>query len=559
MSESRFKQTLRRLGDDDRAVSPVVGFVLMFALVMLIFTLYQSSVVPAQNEEVEFEHSQVVEGEMSQLNDALADVAAGGAPTSVTVSTGMQYPDRVLAVNPGNPAGTISTSDPGDVTLSGLEGDNDYWEGDRTFTDATRLLSYTPSYNRMQQEATYHLEYGVYAEAYDSGNTLINSKGSLFANDGERINLLLIGGDYSETSLSASVTAQPVSTSTEYRTLTATGSDSSIKLPTELSADAWQTILDGKDDVSFEGINGGRVVIGLTNGEDYSLRITKVGLGGADEPGLAYLENESDLVRNSTLDTTEDLTVSARDTFGNRYTRGADVEATVASGSGTFAQSGSDTASATTDDNGQTTFRYEPSDEDAGSTVEVELKLTEDGSTIDTATYEITYPETSEDDNSSNTDEDILGSGDITNGWGLDPSIVTIDDATAATGIGAPISFVFHNRGGTSMTATEIQMNGVIGMDQRPVTEGDFNGEPIQLNGRDVNLTDEPGVGGDTDNTFTIDPGEEETVQLTDHDGQVNEAGFLIVSVRYQYTYTDGGEEKTGTAIATYAVPVNSG
>src|SRR5699024_6073183 len=151
-------QRLKRLRDDERAVSPVVGFVLIFALIMIVFTLYQSSVVPAQNEGVEFKHSQTVEGQMSQLNDAIQQAGASGVPQSVTIDTGVQYPDRALAINPGSPVGTLETVEAPNVTLSGLSDGSGYWSGDETFE--THLVSYRPSYNLLQQETTYTLENG---------------------------------------------------------------------------------------------------------------------------------------------------------------------------------------------------------------------------------------------------------------------------------------------------------------------------------------------------------------------------------------------------------------
>jgi hypothetical protein len=536
MSESRLKQTLRRLGDDDRAVSPVVGFVLMFALVMLVFTLYQSSVVPAQNAEVEFEHSQVVEGEISQLNDALADVAAGGAPKSVTVSTGLQYPDRVLAINPGNPSGAIATSDPGEVELSGLSGDSGYWSDAEPLD--TRLLSYTLNYNQLQQEPTHRLEHGVHAEVYDNGNTLINSNGSLITNNGNQINLLLVGGDYDKGSISTSVTAQPVSTSTEYHQLETDSSGGSIRLPTELSADAWKQILSEKEYADFAGVSGGEVTINLDGDHTYSIRVTKVSLDGSGSPDLAYLEREDGRPnRTAAIGTSETFTVSARDEFGNPLA-GALVDAST-TGAGNFTRT--DPTGVAADDNGRVSLSYTPNGTDAGNTTQVTLSLANGSISADrrNVTYNVTVPAQEDEDDGSNGSS--FGAGDLTNGYNFG---VVIDSAT----VGGDI--VFNNTGTKDVDATAVRISGNF---QSPGGGAAGSPDTVQFDGQEISLN------GDLeplDTNVSIGSGETEDVPfgIGSSDNSTKD-GFLIMTVKYSYT-VDGEPE---TAFVTYATYVESG
>lgn len=413
----KLPQKLNRLRDDERAVSPVVGFVLIFALIMIVFTIYQSSVVPTQNEEVEFKHSQTVEGQMSRLNDAIQQAGASAVPRSVTIDTGVQYPDRAFAINPGSPVGTLETVDAPNVTLSGLSDDSGYWRGDETFE--THLISYHPNYNFLQQETTYTLENGMFVENFENGNTLVKSDGSVILNDGKRINLVLIGGEYQTNQMTTSATVRPVSTSTKYLSLTATGPDPSITIPTTIPADdpalrTWKSIVTENGGIS--GIrydmrpNGpNAVTLELKKGQQYSIRVSKVTFGHPDSPTLKYLESEDGRTnRTAAVGTPETFTVSAHDEFGNPV-NGAKIDANT-SGSGAFARSnGTSVDNVATNDDGRATFTYTPADGDASNGTEVEFSIKDGSTDYETITYELDVTDTISDELGNN---DVNGDGD---------------------------------------------------------------------------------------------------------------------------------------------------
>ena len=49
---------------DDRAVSPVIGVVLLFAMAIIAFSTYQATIIPGQNTEIEAKHYQSVQGDL---------------------------------------------------------------------------------------------------------------------------------------------------------------------------------------------------------------------------------------------------------------------------------------------------------------------------------------------------------------------------------------------------------------------------------------------------------------------------------------------------------------
>jgi FlaG/FlaF family flagellin (archaellin) len=524
------KQRLKRFGDDERAVSPVVGFVLIFALIMIVFTLYQSSVVPAQNEEVEFKHSQTVEGEMSKLNDAIQQASTSGVPQSATITTGVQYPDRALAINPGSPAGTISTSVKKDIEITGLSDSSGYWSSDSRDLFETRLVSYQSNYNLLQQETEFTLENGIVAKNFENGNSLLKSGGNLLSNDGKQINLVLIGGGYQKSSIMSSVTATPVSTSTEYHQLESNGG--TITVPTSLSQDIWRNeIVDGAAGIQSVTVSGGVATLNLKN-EEYEIRLTKVTLGTGNEPTATYLKSEGPSDPSETIDATvgepETFTVSVRDEFGNLYTSdNATVTATTPNGS---------TSEVEVNDEGRATFTYEPTDEDTTNPVEVELSIKDGGEDYETVTYKLNVS-----DGSASSNPNDIG-GDIDNGYALDPSRrVTIDSATAS---GGAVDFQFNNRGDTDMTITRIQFSGYVGHfpSSSFATGGRFADTDVELNGQTVPLN----------TPFTVAADSTTTATLSDLDVNKVQTGLLIISVKYQYT--EEGTTKTETA--TYSVPV---
>ncbi|ESS06155.1 MAG: hypothetical protein A07HB70_01704 [uncultured archaeon A07HB70] len=91
---------MRRLAEDRRGVTVQIGAILLFGVLIVALSTYQAVAVPAENEQVEFNHNQAVQQDMLELRSALLQTGAGGRGQSVSVSLGTTYPSRVLLVNP---------------------------------------------------------------------------------------------------------------------------------------------------------------------------------------------------------------------------------------------------------------------------------------------------------------------------------------------------------------------------------------------------------------------------------------------------------------------------
>jgi len=414
-------QRLQRLSEDERAVSPVVGFVLIFALIMLVFTIYQAEVVPAQNEEAEFKHSQTVEKQMSQLNDAVMGVSATGVSRSQTIATGMQYPSRALAINPGPPAGSLRLGTEHTIDLRELSVDGSkYWDGaddgsgEPTFK--SKPVVYTVNYNNQQNDPRFTIRNGQFFRQYGGSEAL--SDGGLSGDPlpDKQIDLVLVDGDISRSGQATGVTVHPVSTSTEYLTATAHG-DTILTFPTTLTQSKAQSTFSNKSYATLESYNSrsdkpNTVDVKLTSGEQFQFRITKVSLGSdGNAPAHEVVPTEDTIdpdtptaTLNATVNESTPFTVLVRDRYGNPVSD-AEVEA----GNGTNVAPDS----ATTNDDGEATFTYRPT---ASGNRMIHITSDDAKAEYGSATYEFTVKKRRGASTVDNNDSDVVGAVCSTSG-----------------------------------------------------------------------------------------------------------------------------------------------
>ena len=97
-------------GSDDRAVAVQVGAIILFAFVVIAIAGYQASVVPNQNNEIEFNHNQRVQGQIEDVEATIGSMPAVADRRTTTVDLSTSYPARTLFVNPPTPTGRLRTS-----------------------------------------------------------------------------------------------------------------------------------------------------------------------------------------------------------------------------------------------------------------------------------------------------------------------------------------------------------------------------------------------------------------------------------------------------------------
>ncbi|WP_435197278.1 hypothetical protein [Natronomonas sp. EA1] len=278
-----------QLSPDERAQPVQIGFILVFAIIIISFSLYQATVVPDENAEVEFEHSQAVERDMASLRNDIVRAANGGVDGVAQVQLGTSYPSRSLAVNAGPASGTIRTTGLAEL---GVYTDSALNSGDRVDVcpngDLTQSVVYEPSYNYYDNAPTTIYENtGLFNRFQQSGGPTetVETAPRLVFNDEKLLNLVSLWGNVSE---SRSGTASFDVFQGEVQEQNVTG-NFYVVLPTQAETIApWQPVLDSPDVNldSFEPDND-RIVLEIT--DEYTVFCTEVGFGEAPPSGIQSL------------------------------------------------------------------------------------------------------------------------------------------------------------------------------------------------------------------------------------------------------------------------------
>ncbi|WEL21860.1 hypothetical protein [Halorhabdus sp. BNX81] len=318
---------------DERAQAIQIGAVLLFAVLVIAFSLYQAFIVPTQNEQIEADHLQSVEGDMLDLRNGITTTPRSGDGRSIRVSLGTTYPARVIALNPPPPSGRLYTAgtDSGDVnvTLSNARAlddeTRDYWDG----TNRTRHsggVVYAPDYNEFRDPPDLVYDNSVLsrrfadAELWASGQTLI---------EGRELTLVALDGTYDKRSgHTAAVDLEAISASqTDVAITNVTGENVTVQFASMRSASAWESLL--LDEEQFTNQSGyvtsvtgtpipaaayELVTLELAQNETYDLRMAKVALGtGATDSETTYVT----AVGPKNVSSNETFSAEVRDEFNN--------------------------------------------------------------------------------------------------------------------------------------------------------------------------------------------------------------------------------------------------
>ena len=92
---------------DSKAVSALIGFVLMLAIIMGFIGIMQSKFVPEWNKDVEAKHLDKLSYEVADLSEAVSLAASTGNPAKVVLDAGVEYPEYYVLVSPSKAATAI--------------------------------------------------------------------------------------------------------------------------------------------------------------------------------------------------------------------------------------------------------------------------------------------------------------------------------------------------------------------------------------------------------------------------------------------------------------------
>jgi hypothetical protein len=471
---------------EDRAVSTLIGFILLFGILIVSFSIYQGFVVPEQNRGVEFRHNQKVQGELLNLQDAIRLTGTTGVSQSTSITVGADYPERTLAVNFGLTGGRIRTTKPtaggannitfGNVTAVSSEVE-DYWNSSTsTLAFRTKDIVYTPTYSRYQSAPDTVLSNTAAFKEFDDANLSIADQ---ILVQGNRITVVAINGslDKAVSGEGSSISVGTEALSVASRSISIRNNSGRINLtiPTRIDEiDVWnQSSLTDEYDPSGQihtvtRPNRNHVSI-ILNNDTYTLRMMKVGIGsGATDPDAEYI-TDVDTPKSVADETTAKLIYEVRDGFNNPE-NGVSVEAEITDGvDSTNETSGSPTeeispedesetaldgsgfVDATTSD-GRVVFEYSAPNVTKRGTVDIQVTFGSSPDAKETVTTTFTVFDTDGGGGSDSGSTSGDGSADETNPKDGD-IILTGDSVTSDNDASATIQ-----NSGSARTITEIRV-----------------------------------------------------------------------------------------------------
>ena len=93
---------------DGKAVSPLIGFILLMAIVMGLIGILQSTSLPQWNKAVEAKHLSSLKYEVADISRLISISASTGSPAKVVLKAGVDYPNYYILFSPSKASTTIS-------------------------------------------------------------------------------------------------------------------------------------------------------------------------------------------------------------------------------------------------------------------------------------------------------------------------------------------------------------------------------------------------------------------------------------------------------------------
>ena len=241
------KRTSRQFAADNRAVSAVIGFILIFGILVLLLTVYQAQIVPQQNAQTEFEHFEDSKNELIELRNTISTAGQADVSQFPSVTLGTNYQTRLLTINPPPPAGTLQTSDEYPIIIENKSGDS--------LTIPTRFLEYQPSYNELTVGPTQYEHSVLYLDERDRGNNVSIIKEQNLVKDG-KVRITALQNKFEQTGTNrVTLELYPEDDVDSSEFPDPDGENLNVTIPTQLDEDEyWNKSLEDAGDI-YQGVD----------------------------------------------------------------------------------------------------------------------------------------------------------------------------------------------------------------------------------------------------------------------------------------------------------------
>jgi len=264
---------------DSRGVSEVIGFLLVFSLVIILISVNQAQFIPQENSEIEFQHYQDVQNDMIEVRSSISTAGQANVSQYPTVELGTSYPSRLFALNPPAPAGTLETSKKYDITLENTS---------NSATVETQFLVYRPRYNELDENPIWYENSVLYIDARDDNAGVAVLEDQNLHRGGSQVRINAIQNNFSATS-TGEVTVEIYPTENTNVNIDEWTGDVNIQFPTRLNeSEYWDNELGEHENnaVTYHGVvshpDEGIHLVNLTV-EANSLKFNTVGIDSAPE------------------------------------------------------------------------------------------------------------------------------------------------------------------------------------------------------------------------------------------------------------------------------------
>ena len=325
-----------------KAVAPVIGFMLILAILFLAAAQYQANVVPVQERSTEVDHFTTITEDMSGLRSSIIQSASTGQIQTQELDLGVEY--NVLGLSQPARSGRLAyINESSNIVLRNTRNNREasnFWRGDEDREYETGFLEYSINYNRITSHADIYFEHGMmYRDekrgSYTNVSYVEESEQPII--QGRSITIYTMQSNIATSRVgTTTVETQPISAPMNSVSVTNFESDSNvtIQLPTRLSVDTWRKDIlseeiaaDADNDNAFvervrEGTEDNTIEIVLSEGETYNLRMARIDLTTQSQrTSTAFEEKQYIAVQTQSANVREGssigLEAEVRDRFNN--------------------------------------------------------------------------------------------------------------------------------------------------------------------------------------------------------------------------------------------------
>jgi len=324
-----------------KAVAPVIGFMLILAILFLAAAQYQANVVPVQERSTEVDHFTTITEDMSGLRSSIIQSASTGQIQTQELDLGVEY--NVLGLSQPARSGRLAyINESSNIVLRNTRNNREasnFWRGDVEREYETGFLEYSINYNRITSHADIYFEHGMMYRDEERGsdtNVSYVEESEQPIIQGRSITIYTMQSNIATSRVgTTTVETQPISAPMNSVSVTnvESGSPITIQLPTRLSVDTWNETLseeraaDADNDGGFvekvrDGTENGTIEIVLSEGETYNLRMARIDLttqsqrtytAPSEKQYIAVQTQSANVRENSSIG----LEAEVRDRFNN--------------------------------------------------------------------------------------------------------------------------------------------------------------------------------------------------------------------------------------------------